>query len=166
MKRKQKRIAARPQNADAKPDLSRETNPRVLQDWVHSAHRLGRDDILHEAVGQLCRCEAPGIEDPLERAFTAMLLALEQGLMDDAAARRRVVRIRMKLERDGAERVLADLAAKANASDPFLKMHGYGLIEHAPEALVLAHAERFDGAVVEAARQRMEEYGIDAAQFG
>ncbi len=162
-KPKQKRIAARPQNADAKPDLSRETNPRVLQDWIHSAHRLGRDDILHEAVGQLCRCEDAAIENPLERTFTAILLALEQALMDDTAARRRVVRIRMKLERDGAERVLADLATKANASDAFLKMQTYGLVENTPESLVLAHAERFDGGVVEAARRRLEEYGIDAA---
>lgn len=164
MKKKQKRIAARPQNADAKPDLSRETNVRVLQDWVHSAHRLGRTDILHEAVGQLCRCQDTKIEDPLKRAFTAILLALEQALMDDSATRRRIVRTRMKLERDGADWVLAELVAKSNASDSFLKMVEYGLVEQTPEVLVLRHGERFDVGVIEAARKRLQEYGFDADQ--
>lgn len=164
MRRRQKRIAARPGSGDAAPDLSRETNARVLQDWIHSAHRLGRDDILHAAVRQLCSCQDEGIEDPLERAFTAILLALEQALMDDSGTRRRVVRTRMNMERDGVEATLGALVAKSKASDVFLSLVEYGMVGRTPEALVLDHEERFDAAVVEAARQRLQEYGFDADQ--
>lgn len=164
MKKKSGRTGGRPSNADATPDLSGETNERVLQDWVRSAHRLGRPDILHAAVRQLCRCRDATIDDPLAQEFTAILLALEQALLDDSATRRRIVRCRMKLERDGAEVVLAELVNKSRASDGLLKMVEYGLMENAPEALVVRHAERFDAATVEAARRRLEEYGIDADQ--
>ncbi|MDA0219181.1 MAG: hypothetical protein O3B22_06300 [Proteobacteria bacterium] len=154
----------RPSFADKAPDLSRETSQRVLADWVRSALRLDRPDILHAAVRQLCRCQDMKIVDPLERAFTANLLALEQALADDSATRRRIVRTRKKLERDGAEAVLADLVLKANASDAFLRMVAFGQVENTPEALVLDHAGRFDGAVAEAARARLQEYGYDALQ--
>ena len=154
----------RPANADAVPDLARETSPKVLADWVRSALRLDRPDILHAAVRQLCRCQDMKLADPLERAFTAQLLALEQALADDSATRRRIVRTRMKLEREGPERVLAELVLKSRASDGFLKMVAYGQVENSPEALVLAHHARFDAAVTDAARQRLQEYGFDADQ--
>jgi hypothetical protein len=143
------------------PDLTNEWDRNKLRNWMTNSRRLNREDIYNAAFRQLCRVEGRNIDDPMESDFAIVMRALEEAMSEEAGKTKRLNRTRQKLNRVGVRQTLADLALKPNPSIGFLKLVEYGMAsEMSAEALVLKYRDEFDGLVVEAARKRLEKYGV------
>ncbi|MFL9827868.1 hypothetical protein [Rhodoplanes sp. SY1] len=125
-----------------------------------NAKRLGRDDVYQDAFRQLCRVEGRNIADPVEAEFAIVMRALEEALTEEAGKTKRLNRTRQKLDRVGVRKTLADLALKPQPSLGFLKLLEFGMADMCAESLILKHQEEFPQEAVDAARRRLEKYGI------
>jgi len=143
-----------------KPDLSDVWDKDKLRTWMANARRMGREDVYRGAFRQLCRAEERDMEDPLEAEFAGVMRALEQALTEQNGKTTRLSRTRQKLARAGVRKTLADLAVKPKPSEGFLKLIEFGMGDMAAEALILKYSDQFEPEVVEAARKRLDAFGI------
>lgn len=143
-----------------KPDVSNEWDPKKLRNYMDNAKRLGRDDVYSDAFRQLCRAEGRDIADPLESEFASVMRALEQALTEEAGKTKRLNRTRQKLDRVGVRQTLADLAVKPQPSMGFLKLVEFNMADMSAESLVLKYQDQFPPKVVDAARNRLHQYGV------
>lgn len=142
------------------PDVSDEWDKTKLRNLMENARRLKRDDVYQLALRQLCRVEGRNIEDPLEAEFEIVMRALEEALTEESGRTKRLNRTRQKLGRAGVHKTLSDLALTPKPSMGFLKLVEFNMADMSAEALVLKFRKRFAAEVVEAARQRLEEYKV------
>jgi hypothetical protein len=145
------------------PDLSNEWDKAKLRNWMANAKRLGRQDVFQTAFRQLCRAEGRDIDDPLEAEFASAMRALEEALTQESGITKRLNRLRRKLGRVGVRQTLADLAAKPRPSAGFVKLVEFNMADMSAEALILKYHDQFEQNVVNAARQRLNEYGVTVA---
>lgn len=146
----------------AVPDLSNEWDRDKLRNWMKNAKRLGRDDVYRTALRQLCKIEGRDIDDPLDAEFAIVMRALEEALTEEAGKTKRLNRTRQKLDRVGVRKTLGDLALKTQPSLGFVKLVEFNMADVSAEALILKYRDQFEPHVVEAARKRLTEHGIDA----
>jgi hypothetical protein len=146
----------------AVPDLSNEWDRDKLRNWMKNAKRLGRDDVYRTALRQLCKIEGRDIDDPLDAEFAIVMRALEEALTEEAGKTKRLNRTRQKLDRVGVRKTLSDLALKTQPSLGFVKLVEFNMADMSAEALILKYRDQFEPHVVEAARKRLNEHGIDA----
>ena len=131
---------------------------------MNNAKRLGRHDVYQIALRQLCRVEGRNIDDPLEAEFAIVMRALEEALTEEAGRTKRLNRTRQKLGRVGVRQTLADLALKPRPSLGFIKLVEFDMADMSAEALILKYRDEFEQDVVEAARKRLKEYGIERGE--
>ena len=86
--------------------------------------------------------------------------ALEEALTQEAGKTRRLSRTRQKLKRAGVRQTLADLALKPQPSIGFLKLIEFGMADMSAESLILKYRTEFTPEVINAAQDRLKEYGI------
>jgi len=78
----------------------------------------------------------------------------------EAGKTKRLSRTRQKLDRVGVRKTLADLALKPRPSLGFVKLVEFEMADMSAEALILKYRDEFEPHVIEAARTRLNEYGI------
>jgi hypothetical protein len=135
-------------------------NQEKLIAEMTKATRLGRDDVYVDAFKQLCRAAERGQDDPLDAAFTPVMMALEHVFADKAGESRRLLRTKQTLSRYGIVHTLGELALKSKASDGFIKLLELGVADMTAEMLILKHRDRFDDEVILAAEDRLREFGV------
>ena len=99
----------------------------------------------------------------MEHDFWRTIHAFEHVLNDERGKTTRLARTRQKVARVGEIATLKDWATSTKRTDGFDMLLDRRMPELTGEAIVLRHAGRFDAPVVEAARRRFEEAGIDIA---
>lgn len=106
--------------------------------------------------------QAPG---SIEHDFWMTIHAFEEILRDERGKTVRLSRTRQKIARVGVKQTLIDFAISKAPTDGFNMLIERGLPELTGEALVLKHSESFDSEVQAAAKQRLENVGVDVVKL-
>lgn len=132
-----------------------------LRQWIANGRKEKQIDIEEAAFRRLIAIlpkEEPGT---VEHDFWRTVHAFEHVLSEERGKTTRLARTRQKVARVGEIATLKDWALSTKSTDGFDMLIERGMPELAGEAIVLRHSERFDAAVVAAARERLEGAGID-----
>jgi len=136
-----------------------------LRTWIANARREKQNDIEEAAFRRLIEIlpkEAPGT---VEHDFWRTIHAFEHVLTQERGKTTRLARTRQKVARVGEIETLQDWAKATKSTDGFTMLLERNMPELTGEAIVLRHDDRFDAAVVSAARKRLEEAGVDVARL-
>ena len=93
------------------------------------------------------------------------IYAFEEVLRDERGKTVRLSRTRQKIGRVGVKQTLIDFATSKAPTDGFNMLIERGLPELTGEALVLKHSGAFDLGVQNAAKQRLEDAGVDITKL-
>jgi hypothetical protein len=104
--------------------------------------------------------EAPGT---VAHDLWQTINAFEHILTDERGRTTRLARTRQKIARVGEVQTLRDWALGRTETDGFRMLLERNMPELTGEAIVLRHRGQFDPSVVDAARQRLIEAGVDLA---
>ena len=139
--------------------IAKITDPPSLRNLMVNARRLDREDVYWLAFKQLCSLEGMSLDDPLEREFYDVLNAYEELLTEKNGRTTKATRTRQKLQNKGVQQCLIDWAL-GPPTDGFKLLAERGLVELTAEYLVVKYGTKFPPDAVAAARQRLEDGGI------
>jgi hypothetical protein len=140
-------------------------DPEKLRLWIKNARKTGEDGVATVAFRRLIAVlpkEKPGT---VEYDFWQTIFAFEYALSEERGKTTRLARTRQKVARVGEIQTLKDWALKVAKTDGFAMLLERNMPELTGEAIVLRHADRFEPAVVAAARRRLEEAGVDVGSL-
>jgi len=130
------------------------SDPAKLRQLAHNADRQN-NSVVREAARRRLYAVLPS-EEPgtLEYDVWQSIHALEDTLSTERGKTIRLSRTRQKIGRDKETQTVADLILKP-ASDGFRMLLERNLLALTFEAVALRHPDKFDPAVLEAARTRL-----------
>lgn len=130
-----------------------------LENWISNAEREGAADVADAARRRRIEVEAStrvdDSNDPLVLDFWKSITALEFALSEERGKTIRLSRTRQKIARVGVQKTLADLTLKSTPSDGYYLLRDREMLDLSAEAVVLRFQDRFDGDVIDAARNRL-----------
>ncbi|RVM09361.1 hypothetical protein [Sinorhizobium meliloti] len=138
-------------------------DPERLRSWIKNAQDKGEPLVADAAFRRLVSVlpkEKPG---SMEHDFWQTIHAFESLLSEERGKTTRLARTRQKVARVGEARTLQDWAVSAKSTNGFTMLLERKMPELTGEAIILRHAHQFDVEVVEAARRRLEDAGVDLA---
>lgn len=141
--------------------IAKSTDANQLRRFRENAKRMGVTVVADAAFRRLIEVlpeEAPG---SIEHDFWMTIHAFEEVLRDERGKTVRLSRTRQKIGRVGVKQTLIDFATSKAPTDGFNMLIERGLPELTGEALVLKHNESFDSNVQMAAKQRLQDAGVD-----
>ncbi|PZP29849.1 MAG: hypothetical protein DI613_11185 [Kocuria rhizophila] len=141
------------------------TDAGQLRRFRENAQRIGVTAVADAAFRRLIEVlpdQAPG---SIEHDFWMTIHAFEEVLRDERGKTVRLSRTRQKIGRVGVKQTLIDFATSKAPTDGFNMLIERGLPELTGEALVLKHSEAFNPEVQSAARQRLEDAGVDITKL-
>lgn len=145
------------------PDPKSFTDPEKLRKLMANAVRLGYDDLAFGCQLRIAELAGNAHKDAVERAFWTSLTAAEEFRTADNGRSTRLLKVRAKHKRVGAQKVLADLMMEEGLSDGFDKFIAHGRSDLTGEAIVLQHEDEFSVDVVNAARKKLLDKGVTIA---
>lgn len=140
-------------------------DPAKLRTMRLNALRLGSTEVADAVFQRLVRI-VPG-EEPgsVEHDFWTSIHAQEEMLSEKNGKATRLTRARQKATKEGVLKVLEDFATAKQPTDAFQMLVDRKMPELTAEAVILRHPESFDASVVEAARARLVEAGVNVDAF-
>lgn len=141
------------------------TDAEQLRRFRENAQRMGVTVVADAAFRRLIEIlpeQAPG---SIEHDFWMTIHAFEEVLRDERGKTVRLSRTRQKIGRVGVKQTLIDFATSKAPTDGFNMLIERGLPELTGEALVLKHSDSFDLEVQTAAKQRLEDAGVDIVKL-
>ena len=141
--------------------IAKSTDANQLRRFRENAKRMGVTVVADAAFRRLIEVlpeEAPG---SIEHDFWLTIHAFEEVLRDERGKTVRLSRTRQKIGRVGVKQTLIDFATSKAPTDGFNMLIERGLPDLTGEALVLKHSESFDSNVQIAAKQRLQDAGVD-----
>lgn len=141
--------------------IAASTDADQLRRFRENAQKKGVTVVADAAFRRLIEIlpeQAPG---SIEHDFWMTIHAFEEVLRDERGRTVRLSRTRQKIGRVGVKQTLIDFATSKAPTDGFNMLIERGLPELTGEALVLKHSESFDPEVQAAAKQRLEDAGVD-----
>ena len=145
------------------PDPKTFTDPEKLRKLMANAVRLGYPDLAFGCQLRIAEIAGSAHKDPVERAFWTGLVAAEEFRTADNGRSTRLLKVRAKHKRVGAQKVLADLMMEEGLSDGFEKLVEHGRSDLTGEAIVLQHEDEFSVDVVNTARKKLLDKGVTIA---
>ena len=145
------------------PDPKSFTDPEKLRKLMANAVRLGYDDLAFGCQLRIAELAGNAHKDAVERAFWTSLTAAEEFRTADNGRSTRLLKVRAKHKRVGAQKVLSDLMMEEGLSDGFDKFIAHGRSDLTGEAIVLQHEDEFSVDVVNAARKKLLDKGVTIA---
>lgn len=145
--------------------IAASTDADQLRRFRDNAVRMGEEAVAAAAFQRLIQIlpqEAPG---SFEHAFWMTIHALEEVLKEERGKTVRLARTRQKIDRVGVRRCAIDLVTSTAASEGFNMLIDRELPELTAEALVLRYADEFEAEVPAAARERLQEAGVDLSRL-
>ena len=145
------------------PDPKSFTDPEKLRKLMANAVRRGYDDLAFGCQLRIAELAGNAHKDAVERAFWTSLTAAEEFRTADNGRSTRLLKVRAKHKRVGAQKVLSDLMMEEGLSDGFDKFIAHGRSDLTGEAIVLQHEDEFSVDVVNAARKKLLDKGVTIA---
>jgi hypothetical protein len=140
-------------------------DPQLVRNLLDNASRLGKPDLVLECQVRLAQIEGSKYKSQLEREFWTAVRAAEELKTAEKGKTIRLTRTRQKVDRVGIEQCLIDWATAPGVTDGFQTLVTGGKADLTGEAIVVRHAEKFDIKVVNFAKKKLIEHGIDLATF-
>lgn len=141
------------------------TDADQLRRFRENAQKKGVTVVADAAFRRLIEIlpeQAPG---SIEHDLWMTIHAFEEVLRDERGKTVRLSRTRQKIGRVGVKQTLIDFATSKAPTDGFNMLIERGLPELTGEALVLKHSGAFDLGVQNAAKQRLEDAGVDITKL-
>jgi len=145
------------------PDPQTFTDPEKLRKLMANAVRLGYPDLAFGCQLRIAEIAGSAHKDAIERAFWTGLVAAEEFRTADNGRSTRLLKVRAKHKRVGAQKVLADMMMDETLSDGFEKLVAHGRSDLTAEAIVLQHEDEFSVDAVNAARKKLLDQGVAMA---
>lgn len=145
------------------PDPKTFTDPEKLRKLMANAVRLGYPDLAFNCQLRIAELAGAAHKDAVERAFWTSLTAAEEFRTAENKRATRLLKIRAKHKRVGAQKLLADLMMEEGLTDGFDIFVEHGRSDLTGEAIVLQHEDQFDVDVVNAARKKLLERNVAMA---
>ena len=136
-------------------------DPAELRRFMNNARQRGGDDVYDAAFQRLITIQPSAEVGTLAYDVWRTIFAFEELLREERGRTVRLMRTRQKIQRDGEVKTVIDLTLKRTPSEGFGMLKDRGMLELSFEALVVARAGHFPASVVDAARSRLESYGMD-----
>lgn len=157
---------ARPEHvAAAMRVIENSTDAEQLKRLMESAQAMGVTAVYDAAFAKrlsLLPDEAPGT---VAHDLWKSIYALEQLRSEEAGKTVRLSRTRQKLNRVGVMKLLEDFAMHKSSTDGFDILIEHSLPELTGGAIVLRHKQHFSDIVVNAARARLENVGVNVDEL-
>ena len=148
------------------PDPKTFTDPDKLRKLMANAVRLGYDALAFDCqmrIAELVGAAQDSEGNAVEREFWTSLAAAEEFRTADNGRITRLVKVRAKHKRVGANKVLSDQMMEDALSDGFDKLVAHGRGDLTGEAIVMRHEDAFSVDVVNAARKKLMDKGVSVA---
>lgn len=136
-------------------------DPDKLRRYMKNARQRGAEDVYDAAFQQLISVQPSAQVGSIAHDVWRTIYAFEELLKEERGKTVRLMRTRQKIQRDGEVKTVVDLTLKSDPSDGFHMLKERGILELSFEALVVARADCFPSNVVDAARMRLENHGLD-----
>jgi hypothetical protein len=137
------------------------SDPKLVRNLLENARRSGKDELVFKCQVRLAKLEGARYESPLEREFWAAITAAEELASAKNGKKTRLSRTRQKVARVGIKQCLEDWAFHKGTTQGFDILVEGGHPELTGEAIVVRHSKEFAAEVVEAARKRLADHGIE-----
>ncbi len=131
-----------------------------LSVFAKNAETKGQNDLRDAALQKLWKLAGLNFSDPLDRDFHAMLAAYEHFLFEKHGRNLKAAYTRRALSNKGVVGTLRDWAAGAKPTEGFKRLVDANLSYFTGECVIIRHAGRFPPETVEAAKQRLADFGI------
>ena len=143
--------------------VSRSDNPHELKNIAKNAARLGVMEVKRAAERRLFAVLPSADPTTLEHSVWQSIHALEAALTEERGRTTRLSRTRQKITRDGEHKTVTDLVL-GKMSEGFAMLIERGMPDLTFEAVALKHEADFGADVLEAAKRRLSEVGVDPAE--
>jgi hypothetical protein len=143
--------------------IAQSTDIERLGSLVRNARAKGAVELADTAFRKLVSLVPAEKLGTVEHDFWQTVQAFEFTLSEERGKTTRLSRTRQKVAKVGAVQILAEWATDSHPTDGFKKLVERGMPELTGEAVALRHADRFAAPVLEAARRRLSEAGVDVA---
>lgn len=164
--------AARPEPKAKVPDHTRALayiaqcdDVEKLRTMRANALKLGAAGVADTALKRLISVAPSEQPGSVEHDFWQMVHALEQFLSEERGKTTKLSRTRQMATRTGVVPTLINLASRDKDTAGFQMLVDRGMPEYTGEAIVLRHAAAFATEVVEVARRRLVEAGVDVSKL-
>jgi hypothetical protein len=147
------------------PDPQTFTDPEKLRKLMANAVRLGYNDLAFGCQMRIAELAGAAHKDAIERAFWTSLTAAEEFRTADNGRSTRLLKVRAKHKRVGAQKLLSDLMMADDLTDGFDTFVEHGRSDLTGEAIVLQHEDQFSVDVVNAARKKLLDKGVGIADI-
>jgi hypothetical protein len=137
------------------------TDTDKLRTLMHNARKQGSSEVERAAFARLCEVQPSASPGSLEHDVWASIFALEEMLRDERGRTTLLSRTRQKIAKDGEAKTCADLINAAKPSDGFQMLIDRQHPALLFEAVALRHPDRFPQDVLDAARRRLSDNGVD-----
>lgn len=145
--------------ASAMEFIRTSSDPDKLKTLIANARKLGNDEVRHAAQLKLYALLPSAKPGTVEHEVWQSIYALEGALAEERGKTVLLSRTRQKIARDGEIKAVADLVT-GKATEGFTMLIDRNMPELSFEAVALRHPERFEPAILEAARKRLSAAGV------
>jgi hypothetical protein len=141
-------------------DPSTMNDPKRIKILMQNALARGEDGLARLCMRRIFELGGAGHTDPLTQRLWQVVTAHEETLRIKHGRAQRATKTRKQIETKGTLATLAALAMDKAVTPGFVAVIETGMAEFTGEYVILEYANRFDDAVVQAVRTRLEGFGI------
>jgi len=141
-------------------DPSAMTDPQRIRVLMQNALNRNEEGLARLCLRRIFELGGDGHPDPLVRRLWQVVTAYEELRKMKVGRAQRETKVRKKIETKGPLVALADWAAAKDVTPGFLAALDAGMAEFTGEYIVLEYAGSFEEGVVQAARTRLEGFGV------
>jgi len=136
------------------------TDPKRIRVLMQNALDRKEEGLARLCMRRIFELGGADQPDPLVRRLWQAVTAYEESLKLKHGRAQRETKVRKKIESKGPLVALADWATSKDVTPGFLAVIETGMAEFTGEYIVLEYADSFDDSVVQAARTRLEGFGV------
>lgn len=153
----------RPLVADPKPDEMNDIE--AVRRLLANAIRLKREDVANACRIRIYELSGCDYDEPVERRLWQAVSAYEETLREKHGRKQLASYTRRKIAEKGAHQTLTDWALDPKVTPGFEALVAAGAACFTGEYVVVEYAEHFSEEAVQAARSKLERYGVSVSMF-
>ena len=132
-----------------------------VRNLLATAERLGAVDLVRACQRRLYEFSGVNVSDPIERRLWQAVAAYEETLQRRHGKALKASYTRRKIAKKGAIATLTDWALDTKDTPGFNALVEEGMAEFTGEYVVVQFADHFPSHVVDAARSRLSDHGVE-----